>query len=294
MRFVEGKTFLVQIAELLVLGVHGRTGAYSLVRGLTSSKTPPKKSVVLDKIQTRVLSLLSPLCFTCLLLYRLQALLINSANLMGGSSEPDGFRGFGRIHLEAGMPLGGEDGLALFVADSSTTDISTGNLHEYLFDVDADAGLDFRVTLCWIDPPASSISATQLVHNLDLYIVSPSGESYTMWGSNIVDTKNVNERVIIDADDVETGTWTVWVWSNTLTTNTQSYSLVVNGAISPGTGEGASAGTSWETTNPLSGVENDDDDAVGAMSGAPVVAVARMSRVLGAAAGAVAAAVFLA
>ncbi|CAN0531747.1 unnamed protein product, partial [Scytosiphon promiscuus] len=48
-----------------------------------------------------------------------KALLINSANLMGGSSEPDGFRGFGRIHLARGMPLGGEGSLAVFVSDSS-------------------------------------------------------------------------------------------------------------------------------------------------------------------------------
>ncbi|CAN0534811.1 unnamed protein product, partial [Laminaria digitata] len=91
-----------------------------------------------------------------------KALLINSANLMGGSSEPDGFRGFGRIHLEMGMPLDGEGDLALFVADSADTSLPELDSQEFIFDVDAEAGLDFRATLSWIDPPAASAAGVQL------------------------------------------------------------------------------------------------------------------------------------
>lgn len=162
-----------------------------------------------------------------------QALLINSANLMGGSSEPDGFRGFGRVHLEQGMPLGGEGSLVLFVADAASTSIPEISEHEYRFEVDGSAGLDFRATLSWIDPAATSLSVKQLVHDLDLAVSSPSGSRHTMWQSGVADDSNVNERVIVDASDVESGTWTVSVRSNSLTTEFQSYSLVVNGAISP-------------------------------------------------------------
>lgn len=160
---------------------------------------------------------------------------------MGGVSDPDGYRGFGRIHLENGMPLGGEGNLTLFVADAGNTSISEFSQQEYLFDVDADAGLSFRATLSWIDPPATTLSATQLVHDLDLAVISPSGTTHTMWSSGEKDTANVNERVVVDAADVESGTWTVSVSSNSLTTPLQSFSLVVNGAVSPGTGEGATA-----------------------------------------------------
>ncbi|CAN0465285.1 unnamed protein product, partial [Ectocarpus sp. 8 AP-2014] len=160
-----------------------------------------------------------------------KALLINSANLMGESSQPDGNRGFGRIHLEEGMPLEGEGDLALFVADALDTSIGEDTVEEYLFDVDADAGLELRATLSWIDYPATSTSAIQLVHDLDLVVVSPNGTVHRMWGSDVTDNRNVNERVIVDADDVETGTWTVLVYSNSLVTDSQSYSLVVNGAI---------------------------------------------------------------
>lgn len=156
---------------------------------------------------------------------------------MGGSSEPDGFRGFGRIHLEMGMPLDGEGSLALFVADAGDTSIAESSETEYKFDVDADAGLDLRATLSWIDPPASTVAAVQLVHDLDLTVVSPNGTMHTMWSSGEKDAVNVNERVVVGAADVESGTWTVLVSSNALSTaEEQSYSLVVNGAIGPGPG----------------------------------------------------------
>ena len=159
---------------------------------------------------------------------------------MGGSTEPDGHRGFGRIHLEAGMPLAGNGSLVLFVTDAANTTIPELTRQEYNFDVDADAGLEFRATLSWIDPPATALSAEQQVHDLDLAVISPSGVRYTMWASGETDLVNVNERVIIDAAEVETGVWSVWVWAKRLTvSDEQSYSLVVNGAISPATDVGA-------------------------------------------------------
>lgn len=151
---------------------------------------------------------------------------------MGGASEPDGYRGFGRIHLEQGMPLNGEGDLALFVADSANTSISEFSRHDYLFEVDAATDIDFRATLSWIDHPATTFSGVQLVHDLDLAVVSPSGTSYTMWASGEKDAVNVNERVVIAATDVESGTWTVSVSTNSLQiTELQSYSLVVTGAL---------------------------------------------------------------
>lgn len=95
-----------------------------------------------------------------------QAMLINSANLMGGGSEPMSYRGFGRIHLEAGMPLNGDGALALFVEDMA--EVESDGYKRIMLNVDADAGLELRATLSWIDPAASSVSAVQLVNDLDL------------------------------------------------------------------------------------------------------------------------------
>eukprot|EP00903_Cladosiphon_okamuranus_P006848 g6670.t1 len=196
----------------------------------------------------------------------IKALLINSANLMGNGTEPDGSRGFGRVHLEAGMPLAGDGSLALFVADAANTTIPELTRQEYNFDVDADAGLDFRVTLSWIDPPSTSFTSKQLVHDLDLAVISPSGVRHTMWLAGKTDTVNVNERVIVDAEDVETGVWSVWVWAKRLTiTDEQSYSLVVNGAISPATDVGAIERSS--STSSSDRIDSPADPGIGGSSG---------------------------
>lgn len=163
---------------------------------------------------------------------------------MGGSSEPDGYRGFGRVHLEMGLPLNGAGDTALFVADAQDTSIADGDTTDYLFDVSPSDELDFRATLSWIDPPATSLTAAQLVNDLDLSVIGPDGTEYTMWVSGEADDANVNERVIVDAAEVQSGTWTVRVSANALSTDEQAYSLVVNGAISPASGEGADPASS--------------------------------------------------
>lgn len=159
---------------------------------------------------------------------------------MGGSAEPDNLRGFGRVHLEAGMPLFGDGNAVLFVSDSSIATIEEFTQHSYIFTVDGTAGLELRATLCWIDPPSTTLSAQQLQHDLDLVVTSPDGTVYTMWESGIADTVNVNERVIVPADVVgnawstaaDGSVWTVTVSAKALLTPMQSYSLVVTGAIS--------------------------------------------------------------
>lgn len=165
-------------------------------------------------------------------------MLINSANLMGGSSEPDGSRGFGRVHLEAGLPLEGLGDMGLFVADSSNASVAQEAVDTYIFETaDGDSG-EFRATLAWIDPPATTSSAAQLVHDLDLAVLSPSGKTYTMWTSGETDTSNVIERVIVSEGDFgleEAGNWTVLVTANALSTESQSYSLAVTGPFGKGT-----------------------------------------------------------
>lgn len=37
-----------------------------------------------------------------------------------------------------------------------------------------------RVTLVWMDPPATAASAVQLVHDLDLFLEGPDGTLWTM------------------------------------------------------------------------------------------------------------------
>lgn len=169
-------------------------------------------------------------------LQTLQAMLINSADLMGESSEPDGFRGFGRVHLEGGLPMGAEGDLALFVVDAFDTDIEERTIHEYRFELLPNTGLELRATVSWLDPPVSAEASQQMLNDLDLTLVAPDGITlYRMW-SDGADVKNVNERVIVSSSVATSGTWTVAVSCLELTTETQPYSLVVTGPIDADSG----------------------------------------------------------
>ena len=161
----------------------------------------------------------------------LQAMLINSANLMGGSREPDNSRGFGRVHLEAGMPMSGEGDLSLLVADSSNVNVKPFSSNTLKVFIDSNAGLELRATLCWLDPPSTTLSSQHLQHDLDLVLTAPSGVNYTMWESGVADTVNVIERVIVPTMSMEDGAWTITVSAGGLLTGEQPYSLVVTGAI---------------------------------------------------------------
>ncbi|CAM9779304.1 unnamed protein product [Ectocarpus sp. 4 AP-2014] len=156
-----------------------------------------------------------------------KAMIINSAHLMGGSSEPNGVRGFGRVHLEAGMPMGGVGDTGLLVVEAAIAD---GENTE-LVTVDGDAGVELRATLAWLDPPTTALSAKQLQHDLDLHVIAPSGAKYAMWESGEDDTVNVVERVIVRVESMESGVWSVVVSAKALLTDEQLYSLVVTGAI---------------------------------------------------------------
>ena len=164
-------------------------------------------------------------------------MLINSADLIG-SPEPNGNRGFGRVHLKAGMPFDGRDDMALFVADALKTELAENTTDEYHFEMVSGKELELRVTLAWIDPPVTAESAAQLINDLDLTVVGPDRSTEYKMFSGRVDNSNVIERVIVPADTVSesSGTWTVTVSSSGLIMGTQPYSLVVTGPIDEGSG----------------------------------------------------------
>ncbi|CAM9317023.1 unnamed protein product [Discosporangium mesarthrocarpum] len=162
-----------------------------------------------------------------------KAVLINSANLMGGSSEPDNLRGFGRVQLDSGLMLDGEGGSAVYVTDSQWTSIYSSREDLYELDVE-DADVELRATLAWYDPPASPLSSVQLQNDLDLTVVSPSGKEFLMWEFGVPDSRNTVERVIVPASSSEVGTWKIKVSAKSLSSDPQPYSLVVMGSISGG------------------------------------------------------------
>lgn len=59
-------------------------------------------------------------------------MLIHGADAMGGSSDPDGDRGFGRVRLESAMPFDGEDVWALYIEDYDGTTTGTGTVRGFI------------------------------------------------------------------------------------------------------------------------------------------------------------------
>lgn len=63
--------------------------------------------------------------------------------------------------------------------------------------------------MSWYDPPGNDgTNSPALVHDLDLVITSPSGETYFSNGGDDLDSLNNNEQIHIDSG-FGTGTWKV-------------------------------------------------------------------------------------
>ncbi|CAN0307309.1 unnamed protein product, partial [Laminaria digitata] len=188
-------------------------------------------------------------------------MLVHGADAMGGSTDPDGERGFGRIHLESAMPFEGEDLWALYVEDDDGSTTGVGTIEAFavedrgfvVTEADAAAAVEagngngpggIRVTLVWMDPPATAASSTQLVHDLDLFLEGPEGDLWTTSGkcdgddesSCSLDGSNNVERIVVPASDITAGTWTARVSAanDLVEGGPQSYALVVSLPISSG------------------------------------------------------------
>ncbi len=91
-----------------------------------------------------------------------------------------------------------------------------------------------KVTLAWDDPPGAVNSSIELVNDLDLKVISPSGVQYFPWtldpnvpAAAAVRTKpdhiNNIEQVVVDSP--ETGMWTVLVTGTSVPSGPQDFSL---------------------------------------------------------------------
>ncbi len=89
----------------------------------------------------------------------------------------------------------------------------------------------FRASLAWTDYPGIEGAGTELVNDLDLEIVSPTGTRY--YGNNATlgsrDRKNNVETVWL-ADGAPAGTWQVIVKAPSVPQGPQPYALVVSGS----------------------------------------------------------------
>ncbi|MEN6583728.1 MAG: S8 family serine peptidase [Armatimonadota bacterium] len=162
-----------------------------------------------------------------------KATLINSAKDMSpgqygsGSarelnSVPDSSQGWGRLNVRDALcpdpPKVNE-----FVDE--TTGISTGAYRDYQFTI-IDASVPLGVTLVWTDYPGAVQAAKELVNDLDLTVISPTG---TVYPTGSRDHVNNVEQVKINSPDL--GTYVVRVIGYNVPMGPQDYAISVSGGL---------------------------------------------------------------
>eukprot|EP01041_Mallomonas_annulata_P004992 gene4992-9980_t len=151
--------------------------------------------------------------------YLLKALLLHSGSTMKRYSTtdfdfktkvksfelgltPDIYQGYGSIQLKNILPLANNQGLPspldLILWDRLAFSQFTTKLWEISFENNIVLD-EIRITICWYDPPALlGYSGILLIHDLDIFVISPDGEFY--WGNRDTypgDYRNPNEQIII-------------------------------------------------------------------------------------------------
>ncbi len=165
-----------------------------------------------------------------------KATLINSAvDLLDENNDgvndnkypiPNNHEGWGRVNVADAT-----DGTRQFVDD--TVGVSTKNKRNYQYTLPG--GQPFKVSLVWTDYPSSEIAARNLVNNLNLLVISPSGVKYKGnlfaggWSKAGGGYDKVNNVENVYIQSAEAGTWTVRVIGANVPMGPQPFALVVKG-----------------------------------------------------------------
>ena len=168
---------------------------------------------------------------------------INSFEL---SNAPDYMQGYGSVTLTNILPLGNDTGLPagvdLIVWDElNITEFSTLRFDIIFDNLNGTSPLEvnLKITISWYDPPSTvGFVSDLLINDLDLLVISPTGQPY--WGNGFLesDEKNVNEQVVLPSSSYclpgEDCVYRAYVHCNALPeSDWQSFALVIttNGNI---------------------------------------------------------------
>ncbi|MDP1624616.1 MAG: S8 family serine peptidase [bacterium] len=161
-----------------------------------------------------------------------KALLIHGADDLDDSTSyynpgPDYASGYGRVNAVTSANL---------IRNQNVLQGSVTNGASQTYNISVtSSGTPLKVTLVWDDVAASALANPTLVNNLDLWLVAPNGSTiHRPWILNPaspannattgIDNRNNVEQVVVNSPAV--GTWQVVVRGATVTTSSQSFSLV--------------------------------------------------------------------
>ena len=216
----------------------------------------------------------------------LKACLVGGAMEMAGQDTlssnavtriPSLDQGWGRVYLEDALYFSGDGRRTRLWDVWNDSGLATGEVAEHPLAV-VPGAQPLKVHLVWTDPESNPMVAVNLVNNLDLEVVSPSGVRYKgnvfTWGQSTAigdaDVLNNVEGVVFPSP--ETGTWTLRVVARSVPgasgergSARQGYALVAIGAAcasSLGTPTGLTAtagssgiGLSWGALTGATGYE---------------------------------------
>lgn len=143
------------------------------------------------------------------------------------SPRPNFQEGWGRVDLLAALKPAPPKVLEF---RDETTGLKTGERKEYEFTV-TDHSVPVAVTLVWTDYPSALQAAKQLVNDLDLIVVDPTGKQ--IYGNGKPDRLNNVEGV--DILQPQKGTYRIVVEGVNVPQGPQPYALVISGALKPET-----------------------------------------------------------
>lgn len=137
------------------------------------------------------------------------------------STPPDNIQGWGQVQLNHVLPIPGTYDFDLYVADYEL--LSSLTRMTYFVQVSS-TSKPLRATIAWTDPPNILWAVKNLLNDLDIMVISPSG--VVVHGNNIPgDEFNTVERVVIDTPEV--GEYIVYVTAKVLVVHSQAYGIVI-------------------------------------------------------------------
>ncbi len=164
----------------------------------------------------------------------LKAILINGVDEMADYPVLGAAQGFGRMNLSTSLlTLSNRQQLWM----DRPTALATDDEVVYTYPV-ADAVQPFVVTLAWLDEPGDTGASPEIVNDLDLWVVGPSGAIYRgnamdedgdSLANGVVDNKNTVEKVKVSAP--ARGYYEVHVKGSNVPVGPQDFSLAIRGNV---------------------------------------------------------------
>ena len=164
----------------------------------------------------------------------MKAVMANGAEPMASTYAYPGMgQGFGRVNVAKSLL-----GNLTYQVFSEDQKVSLATNEQMMYNASVmSQDSPLKVMLAWTDPPGTASANRELVNNLDLEIVSPSGLTY--YGNNFT---NGESRVGGNQDDLnnlegflvkkpEVGTWTIKVTGKNVPTGPQDYAIVFSGDV---------------------------------------------------------------